>query len=280
MAVLFPRRHPANSGLDSIMVEVLWLAFCCGILAAVLRWRKYGYLLAAFVAQVAFTVKAGGDWMTGARFLEPVIVAVYVFQILGLVEIARLARRWLKPALVLVLTVCAVATTSLYALTTTSAPVTRLNQGVSDQSLVRAGGYPYSDVWAQMPQLLSCARPGDLVAVSEAGYGAFSRRNLRILDLRGLTSRQIARAAAPSTRGTAGVGDQNWWRLDSPVGRVIVDDQPRLIVTVDGGPATVLADRYVEFAAYGAGSTDVYLYEQNGMSCPLPPVPDPRLVIQ
>jgi hypothetical protein len=138
---------------------------------------------------------------------------------------------------------------------------------MSDQALVKdSGDQQYSTVWAEEPRLFACARPGQLVATTEAGYGPFVDEWLRVLDLRGLTNREIAETAPASLKSSAGVADLRWQSPTSPVGKVILQEHPVLVVTVNG-PATekALGGEYHLIDVQSA--TGLRVYAEVGTAC-------------
>ncbi|HET6873240.1 MAG TPA: hypothetical protein VFH70_00580, partial [Acidimicrobiales bacterium] len=243
-----------------------------------LRWRSgTGYLLSAVVAQVLFAVHSGGDWMMGGRFLLPCLVGIYILPVIGLVAVGERLERWVPHRGLAAVAAVAVTWTALYPYIGVQPrdPVTRLTAGLGDSALIGSGGYDWSPLWEAMPTLLSCAGAGDLVAVTEAGVGPFVRPDLRVLDLRGLTDSRIAHAAPDSMKSYAGVRDVDWWQPTSPVGRVILADQPELIVTIDTGPAVALGGEYTGVVAYHVRDQAVFVYARSGTTCTVPPLPFP-----
>jgi len=216
-----------------------------GAVAAAIRFRAYGYVVAAALAQALFILKSGADWMKVARFLEPVEPCLIILQLLG----AAVLFSWILARVqhgdgvststtslqlavgVILLGGLVVGTCFAFY---QNDPVWTL-RGVSDQALVsHSGDQPYTTVWAEEPRLFACARPGQLVATTEAGYGPFVDEWLRVLDLRGLTNREIAETAPSSLKSAVGVTDEDWHSPISPVGKVILQEHPVLVVTMDG----------------------------------------------
>lgn len=261
--------------MDGYLLGTLFALFLIGAVMALFRWRSRGYLLAALAAQALFVWRLGGDWMGGARFLEPVIVVLYVLQATGIAAVARLLARHIRTRLIHGIAFGLILATSVYQYAPAGAhdTIKALTGGVDDRSLLRAGGYGnYSEAWAESPVLLECARPGSVVAMTEVGFGAFARPDLRVLDLRGLTNSQIAHSAPASMKHAWGVEDDSWWKASSTVGAVILRDQPVLIVTADGGPAAALGGRYVRVGTFGGHSQisllgQISLYERSGTHC-------------
>jgi hypothetical protein len=163
-----------------------------------------------------------------------------------LVEDTR-ARLSLAPALVTRAFVFVMVVLASIPLLTTTDPVWATGGKVDDASITAAGAYELTPLWIVGRRLLACAKPGDLVAYSEMGSAGFARHDLRFLDLRGLLDKEIARTAPASLKGEPGVTDYSWASSTSVVGRVIVREQPVLILSVDGLPSpTVLDGRYIE----------------------------------
>jgi hypothetical protein len=255
-------------------VSVLLLV---GAVAGALRFRTYGYLVAAALAQALFILKSGGDWMKFDRFLEPVVPCVIILQLLG----AAILLQWIvgrahhddaeaKTTRNLRLFVGTILLGGLVLGTCFAFiqidPVWTL-KGVSDQALVNdSGDQQYSKVWAEEPRLFACARPGQLVATTEAGYGPFVDEWLRVLDLRGLTNREIAETAPASLKSSAGVADQGWQSPTSPVGKVILQERPVLVVTVDG-PATEKALDGEYHLIDVQSATGLRVYAEVGTAC-------------
>jgi hypothetical protein len=229
------------------LLLILQLALLClGIYAVVRKLPRYGYLIAIVVAQSVFILKSGGDWMQGSRFAAPAVIPFILIEVLGLVVVTSSLRRHARPALTRGL--CLVAAAGLLASSVSSSllpdPVWQLS-GVDDLSLVGAGHYAQSYLWATLPSYLKCLHPGQLVATSEVGYAGFVRQDLRILDIRGLTDRAIAKGAPASMKSQPGVADHSLLQPTSPVGRVLLSTRPALIATFDTLPQkTALGGAY------------------------------------
>ena len=242
-----------------------------GWATALARPRHLGYVAIVPFAQAAFILKSGGDWMHGYRFLAPAVVGIAVLQASGAVTVASAARRWTRAgpfaavfSAALIIPLC-----NTYGVPWQHDSVTALAGGLSDKNLIAAGGYRgFSPLWTYIGDQLACARPGDLVATSEAGYVTFSHPALDFMDLRGLTNTQIPRAAPAALRQVVGVTDVDWWRATSPVGRVLLGAQPVLIVTIDGSPPTTVLDaEYRLRTVIEVRQVKDYVYGRVGSSC-------------
>lgn len=256
--------------LDVVCTAMLWVALMVGAVYAMRYWQQYGYLLAAFGAQALFVLKAGGDWMHGGRFLEPVSVCIAVGQTLGFLALARLLRGVNTSGLLAAATAVIAGTTAYWCAGPTHAdPISHLASGIGDRALVAAGGY--MALWSDGPTVLSCVGPGSLVAMSEVGYAPWVREDLRILDLRGLTNRQIADSSPLSMHYPWGVYDSGWYNPVSPVGEVILVQKPVMIVTVDYGPTTILNGEYHLLATVAyPHSSHMLIYLRAGFGCRTP----------
>ena len=256
--------------IDGYLLGAMYALLLIGAVVALSRWRTHGYLLAAFAAQGFFVWRSGGDWMNGARFLEPVALVPYILQAAGIETVASFVSRSIRPRLLYGVATAMVLATSLYqyAPATARDGLSAVTRGVGDVSLVRAGGYgSYSVGWSELPSLLRCVKPGSVVGLTEVGLGAFTRPDLRILDLRGLTSSEIARNAPSSMKYTWGVQDVFWWKPTSPVGRVILSEEPAVVATVDPGPSSALDGRYHLVGTFAGRFS---LYERSGVGCRVP----------
>jgi hypothetical protein len=227
-----------------LLVQILFVA--AGIVAVARHHRRCAYLVAIFVGQALFVLGTGGDWMLGGRFLAPGEIPLIVTEVLGLVVTVdfftrRMSRHFAQCAAVVGAAVLVSA--SFLPIASVHAPTWKI-KGIDDLSLLSSGQYPYSPMWSTLPSDLSCLHAGQLVATSEVGYLGFARLDLRMLDLRGLTNSAIATQSPASDKYPWGVQDANWYIPTSPVGRVILRQNPAIIASIDPAPPQVLGGRY------------------------------------
>jgi len=242
--------------------------FLGGLVLALRRPHELGYLAAIAVAQMAFTLRAGGDWMIGSRFLAPVTPTLIVLGVAtGVAVWSRLDRSKVVGCFLLGGLLAATAFTYWPKVSGSSGWVWRV-RGLSDQSLVAHGGYPYSSAWADAPSLLACAPHGDVVALTEVGYGAFADPSLRVLDLRGLTNREVASTSPAAIKHPWGVQDLGWYLPSSPVGKVILRAMPVAILTLDEARGEEVLDGHYRLDVIDdqPGSTS-FLYSRSGGPC-------------
>ena len=178
--------------LAGLVYEVLWLTdYQTLLLLPALLWAlkaqkgRKAIVLALFLAfYAAYVIYAGGDWMPGYRFLLPAIPLYFVLASLGLDRVWQALRSHLLPAghlWSIVLFLCFV---------TLSLPtVVKEDQHV----LSRARGYQQAHLAVGM-WLRENSSPDASVALMDIGLiGYVSDRY--ILDITGLTSREVARIA-------------------------------------------------------------------------------------
>jgi hypothetical protein len=244
-----------------------------GIYAIVKRLPRGGYLIAIVVAQSAFIVKSGGDWMGGGRFIAPAAIPLILIELLGVEMLVSQLRPLHHRRLgrnVAALAACALVASSMLPLLLVHSPVWQL-RGVDDRSMLGSGeNARFAQIWLALPGLVRCLHAGQLVATSEVSYLGFARQDLEILDLRGLTSRAIAMGSPASFKTDVGVVDPNLLDPSSPVGRVILREEPALIATFDAAPRqSALGGRYrLETVVRHAGiSMGVYVPTDSRQDC-------------
>lgn len=235
-----------------------------GLYSMVHLGPRFWYLVAPIVGQVLFVLKAGGDYMVGGRFLAPVAIPFIAIEALGLVTLVGAGRRAVTDALpdvpVLFFSILLFAT-SLIPLAYVNAPSWNI-RGLEDAPLLGSRrGATQAPLWVRMPSLLRCLPSGDLVATSEVGLIGFARLDLRLLDVRGLTNRQVAREAPSSMKRTWGVQDKTWYLTTSPVGRILLRAHPNVIVEIDTDPTSgVLGGQYRLWRELNLSSGTVAVY--------------------
>ncbi len=213
--------------------------------------------------------------MKGGRFLVPALPAATVLVFLAFEAAlerwraeAAAQRRVRLTAIAFVVVLGAPTGVGAFA------PAWRLDGGVGDGALVARGGYQLSPVWTRAVPLADCVPPGQSVAYSEAGLFGYEHLGLHIVDLRGLTSGPIARRAPRQDKYPWGVQDPNWYRADSPVGRVLLEARPQMIISFDASAdnppgSSILAGLYRRSAAIPVPGADktLFVYLRRGFSC-------------
>jgi hypothetical protein len=233
-----------------------------GLFAVARRFPRCGYLVAIIAGQTVFILKSGGDWMHGGRFAAPAVIPLIVVEVLGLVYAASFVRDNARPVFTGVVCVVGGAVLIAASLSVTVFPYPVWNlHGADDRSLIALGGYgKYSQIWATAASHLECVPAGQLVAASEVGYLGFARQDLRILDIRGLTDRSIAKGAPASDKYTYGVLEPSFSQPTSPVGRVLLREKPAVIVTFDANRRnTLLGGAYTLVHVPAFSGTSLYV---------------------
>jgi hypothetical protein len=235
--------------------------------------RRSAYVVALIIGQILFVLKSGGDYMPGGRFLAAAAIPFITIETLGLVSAAGFLARIIRPQIrriPMLLGSCLLVATSVAPLTYVNAPAWSI-RGISDESLLVSGqALTLSPLWIKITKELACVPSGELIATSENGYLGFVRQDLRLLDLRGLTSRAIARNSPSAIKQTWGVQDYDWFVPTSPVGRILIGQHPSVIVEFDGTPTQdVLGGRYrfLKFVKTDELRVGLYVPSQEGELC-------------
>ena len=201
----------------------------------------WGIILPAVVlAQVAFVLHFGGDWMPGLRFLVPVLPLLAVLQVLGLRRLRANGpgRRFAAPALAALLWgVCAFVSPhnswSKARLSTASADLLP-----ADNALGRK--------WVATDRYIrDVLPPGGVIAYSEMGYAGYRNLDKNFIDVRGLTDPEIARLP-PAYKGTWGVDDERWMFPGDPLYQILKRRRPTAIIAFSHPPQMppVVLDQY------------------------------------
>ena len=189
-----------------------------------------GALSGIILAQMAFVLHFGGDWMPGWRFVVPVLPLLAVLQVQGLRRLR--GRGWVRtaaaPALVVALwAVCAVVCPrdpwSNARFSTSSADLLSADNALG-RKWVAANGY-----------IRDVLPPGGLIAYSEMGFAGYSNPDKAFIDVRGLTDREIARLPS-SYKGTWGVDDERWMFPGDPLYLILKQRQPTAIIAFSHPP--------------------------------------------
>jgi len=257
----------AGDGTVLVMLQLALLA--AGVYVVIRRFHRCGYLVAIVVAQTLFILKSGGDWMHGDRFAAPAAIPMILVQLLGLVYVVSAVGRRARYVFTKAVGVIAAAglIASSISLDPLPAPVWHL-RGSDDQSLLAVGGYPTSHLWVTLPSYLQCLHAGQLVATSEVGYLGFARQDLRVLDIRGLTDRTIAKGAPASLKFPWGVDDPSLLQSTSPVGRILLHAKPAVIATFDAEQGSALNGQYTFVKVPPSLGTSIYVRSSSNVTCP------------
>jgi hypothetical protein len=243
-------RGGSQGFLSALIFFAVVILSATGAVVLVRRRSRMAYTVAALVAQVAFALESGGDWMRGGRFLVPALASLTVVALTGVVAVVdRVARRQPELRRVAMVAGAGVLLAATFApWTTEAAPVWRVSAPLDGDAFVAAGGYgQYIGVWTTIPHVLSCF-PGARLATTEVGNAGWADPQRPVLDLRGLTDSVIAHDAPASLHRAAGVALGDWSSTESVTGRRIVGWRADLVVLLGDEarmPRTALGGRYV-----------------------------------
>lgn len=241
-----------------------------GLVFACVRFRQLAYLGAVCLTTIVFVLASGGDWIQGSRFLLPAVPFLIILAACAMSAAPRgITRSGTLSGVLLALLGLTTLFPYVPAVASAAGPVWEL-RGFSDREVVASGGYVFSKIWADSPQLLSCVPKGGVVAVTEAGYLGFARPDLRILDLRGLASREVAMSAPPTARRYYGIQDPNWAFPTSAIGKIILRSRPDAIATIDPFNGSPFGGEYRVVAVDSAPEVTLTLYGRVGGPCQPP----------
>ena len=191
-------------------------------------WRLV--LPVVVLAQIAFVLHFGGDWMPGWRFAVPVVPLLAILQVLGL-------RRLRGPGLIRTAAapVFALALWVICAAVSPHNPWSNARFSTSSADLLPADNALGRKWVASNHYIHDVLPPGGVIAYSEMGYAGYKNLDKNFIDVRGLTDPEIARLPA-STKGTWGVDDERWMFPDDPLYRILKRRRPTAIIAFSHPP--------------------------------------------
>ena len=187
-------------------------------------------LPAVVLAQIAFVLHFGGDWMPGWRFVVPVMPLLAVLQVLGL---RRLRGRGpllssAAPALAVTLWIICAAVSPHNAWSNAHYSTSSADLLPADNALGRK--------WIAANHYIHDVLPrGGVIAYSEMGYAGYHNLDKIFIDVRGLTDPEIARLPA-AYKGTWGVDDEQWMVPDDPLYLILKQRKPDAIIAFSHPP--------------------------------------------
>jgi len=205
---------------------------------------------AVLLMQLIFCIKAGGDWMQGWRFMIVVGPSLAIFQCFGLRGLARMVARRLArgpaPSPARALTAAQLSLLGFWVVAFALSPkgpswpqlgfTTDPGVLLSATGSVEGGWGAKQVVAAKLVQEMMPS--GSTFAFTEIGFTGFLNMDKRIVDMRGLTDREIARIK--SYKSPVGVSDPEWFKPTSPVGSIMMRRQIDAILTLEEVPVVVL----------------------------------------
>ena len=191
-------------------------------------WRLV--LPAAVLAQIAFVLHFGGDWMPGWRFVVTVVPLLAVLQVLGLRRLrgSGLIRTAAAPVFVFALWVVCAAVSPHDPWANARFSTASADLLPADNALGRK--------WIAANHYIHDVLPaGGVIAYSEMGYAGYKNLDKKFIDVRGLTDPEIARLPA-SYKGTWGVDDERWMFPGDPLYQILKRRRPTAIIAFSHPP--------------------------------------------
>ena len=264
-----------------ILAGVFGAVLLVGIAVTVVRRPRVLFATVAVIAQICVILAAGGDWMSGGRFVAPIAPLLAIIQTVGVIAIVNLVATHSSgatgaPVFVRGVLAAFLGLAGLAGALSVKNPIWDSHWKFDTASLFAAShgaGVP-TVVWMDGAAVLGCAQPNDVIAYSEVGYAGFVHQDLRFVDTRGLTDRAIARNASSSDKSNVGVTDFSWRSPRSPVGAEILKERADFILTFDQNVSIgkVLAGTYREvgYKQIPPRQFPFFLYQRAGRHCPAP----------
>ncbi|MGI4788962.1 MAG: hypothetical protein ACRYFS_08935 [Janthinobacterium lividum] len=233
-----------RSDLFNLFMPLLfWALAVAGLLRT--RHRIFGQVaLAVLAAVLLFVLKAGGDWMYGWRFMAPIIPFLAVSQCHGIRTLGhRLAAQRQKQSLSLSL--CGIVIAGLWLVSCAKTNhYSWKSAGFSEQgSRLLQASEGYGPLWVKGGEYIRHLPPGKTVAYSEMGYAGYVNLDKSLLDIRGLTDREIAHLPAQYKYST-GIADKDWYRPGDPLGQILEARKPEMIISFDSVPSGMTFSGY------------------------------------
>ncbi len=260
-----------RSDLFSLFMPLLFWGLAVSGLWRIKHRILGGISLAVIAAVLLFVLKAGGDWMYGWRFMVPVLPLLAVCQCFAVRAISRrLARRNfpLVPARRSA-SVCGAVVALLWLVSCTKTEhYSWKSAGFSTHGVqLLQASEGFGPLWVRGAEYIKQFPPGTKVAYSEMGYAGYLNLDKYMLDIRGLTDRQIAHLP-PQYKYSTGVADKQWYAPGDPLNAILERRKPDVIISFDpASPATALSgyrqEKTLALPTHGAQvPTPAYVYQR------------------
>ncbi len=228
-----------------------------------------GISLAVVGATLLFVLKAGGDWMYGWRFMVPVLPLLAVCQCFAVRAISRrLARRFALLPARRSAAVCGGIVALLWLVSCTKTEhYSWKSAGFSTQGVrLLEASDSYGPLWVQGANYIKRFPPGTKVAYSEMGYAGYLNLDKYMLDIRGLTDRQIAHLP-PQFKYSTGVADKNWYVPGDPLNAILERRKPDVIISFDPAASGTVLSGYrqgktLALPTHGGIPTPAYVFQR------------------
>ncbi len=207
--------------------------------------------LAVTAAVLVFVLKAGGDWMYGWRFMAPILPLLAVSQAHAVRALSRRlagqtpARRMRRFSPRQMASFCGTLLVVLWLVScikTNHYSWKSAHFSTQGSRLLQASE-GYGPLWVKGANFIQQLPHGTTVAYSEMGYAGYSNLDKSLLDIRGLTDRQIAHLPAKYKYST-GIADKDWYRPGDPLFAIIERRKPEVILSFDDVPPSAALRGY------------------------------------
>lgn len=202
--------------------------------------------LAVTAAVLVFVLKAGGDWMYGWRFMVPILPLLAVSQAQAVRALSRrLARQVRRLPARRIAAFCGTLIVSLWLVScvkTNHYSWKSAQFSTQGRRLLQASE-GYGPLWVTGANYIKQLPPGTAVAYSEMGYAGYSNLDKSLLDIRGLTDRQIAHLPAKYKYST-GIADKDWYQPGDPLFAILEQRKPAVIISFDDVPPRAALSGY------------------------------------
>lgn len=207
--------------------------------------------LAVTAAVLVFVLKAGGDWMYGWRFMAPILpllavsqahaLRVFSWRLAGQTPARRV--RSFPPRQIAAFCGTLIALLWLVSCVKTNHYSWKSAQFSTQGSRLLQASEGYGPLWVKGANYIQQLPPGTAVAYSEMGYAGYSNLDKPLLDIRGLTDRQIAHLPAKYKYST-GIADKDWYQPGDPLFAILERRKPQVIISFDDVPPRAALSGY------------------------------------
>ncbi len=265
------QRNLRSDAFFLVMPLLFWALALAGFWRT--RRRLAGTVaLAAVAAVVVFVLRSGGDWMYGWRFMAPVLPVIAVAQCHGLrAFVRRLARR--RPTLrrafaANALGVWGGAVAALWLVSCCKSahfPWSEINFSTRGAQMLQVSE-GYGPLWVKGADYIRRLPRGATIAYSEMGYAGYANLDKKMIDVRGLTDREISHLPA-RYKYTTGVSDGEWFRPGDPLYRILQRRKPEVILSLAPVPPDTVLSGYRRAPVLAMPTNDkqgllVYVYQR------------------
>ncbi len=201
--------------------------------------------LAVLAGVVVFVLRAGGDWMYGWRFVVPALPVIALAQCFGVRALSRRLTRRRPYSFQAARRLCGVLVAAVWLVSagkTTHYPWSLAHFSTHGSRLLQVSE-GYGPLWVKGERFIKRLPYGSTVAYSELGYSGYANLDKKMIDVRGLTDRQIAHLPT-RYKNISGVVDPQWYLPSHPMYRILEQRHPDTILSFNNDPPTAALQGY------------------------------------